>query len=145
MNKLTAGFTNALHLLEKASDVDGIAALFSDDAVLSNPLAVHDADEGGAAKAFWTAYRAPFEEISSEFVNIVEGDGTAMLEWRSDGTVRGQAVSYSGVSVLEFANNRISSFRAYFDPREVVAHVGSPQGSDDMTPSDVEPTNQEEQ
>jgi len=27
MNKLTADFTNALHLLEKASDIDGIAAL----------------------------------------------------------------------------------------------------------------------
>jgi ketosteroid isomerase-like protein len=145
MSKLTADFTNALHRLEETSDVDDITALFSDDAVLSNPLAIHDADEGGAAKAFWTAYRAPFEEISSEFVNIVEGDGTAILEWRSDGKVRGQAVSYSGVSVLEFANDRISSFRAYFDPRELGAHVGSPQGSEDMTPSDVEPVGQDRQ
>ncbi|MBW9089731.1 nuclear transport factor 2 family protein [Rhizobium wenxiniae] len=138
MDKLADDFITALHQLEKTSDVDGITALFSDKAVLSNPLTVHDADDGGAAKAFWTAYRAPFEEISSEFVSVAEGEGSAMLEWRSDGVIQGQAISYSGVSVLEFADDRISSFRAYFDPRELVAHVGSPQNSDDLTPSDVE-------
>lgn len=145
MGKLADDFITALHQLEETSDVDGITALFSDNAVLSNPLAVHDADDGGAARTFWTAYRAPFEEITSEFINVAEGDGSAMLEWRSDGTVRGQAVSYSGVSVLEFADDRISSFRAYFDPRELVAHVGSPQASENMTPSDVEPVSQDSQ
>ncbi|WJH38694.1 nuclear transport factor 2 family protein (plasmid) [Aliirhizobium terrae] len=145
MGKLADDFITALHQLEETSDVNGITALFSDNAVLSNPLAVHDAEDGGAAKAFWTAYRAPFEKISSEFVNLAEGDSSAMLEWRSDGTLRGQAVSYSGVSVLEFADDRITSFRAYFDPRELVAHVGSPQTSEDMTPSDVEPASQESQ
>lgn len=145
MDKLADDFITALHQLEKTSDVDGITVLFSDKAVLSNPLAVHDADDGGAAKAFWTAYRAPFEEISSEFVNVAEGEGSAMLEWRSDGVIQGQAISYSGVSVLEFADDRIASFRAYFDPRELVAHVGSPQNSDDLTPSDVELASQESQ
>lgn len=145
MDKLADDFITALHQLEQTSDVVGITALFSEKAVLSNPLAVRDADGGEAAKTFWTAYRAPFEEISSEFVNVAEGERSAMLEWRSDGVIQGQAISYSGVSVLEFADDQISSFRAYFDPRELVTHVGSPQASEDMTPSDVEPASQESQ
>jgi limonene-1,2-epoxide hydrolase len=142
MGKLADDFIDALHRLEETSDVDSIASLFSDQAVLSNPLAVHDAEDGGAAKAFWMAYRAPFATITSEFIEVAEGEGSVMLEWRSDGTIGEQAISYSGVSVLEFTGDRISSFRAYYDPRELVAHVGTSQSSEDMTPSDVEPASQ---
>lgn len=138
MNHVATEFVDALHRLEESSNVDVIADLFADDAVLSNPLAVHDEEGAVAAKVFWKAYRGAFEEVASEFVNVVEADGCAMLEWRSEGTVQGKSVSYSGVSVLEFDADKITSFRAYFDPRALVASAGSLQTSSDVATSEVE-------
>lgn len=137
MTQLADNFIAALHRLEKSSDVDAIAGLFRDDAVLSNPLSIHDSAESGAAQTFWTAYRAAFSTVESEFINVVETDGVAILEWRSDAVVEGQSVAYSGVSVLESDGEEIKSFRAYFDPRELVAKVDT--RAVDATPSDVEP------
>jgi limonene-1,2-epoxide hydrolase len=136
MSQLTEKFIDALHRLEETGDVDVIAALFSDDAVLSNPMTIHDQAEAGGAKAFWSGYRGAFSAIESEFINVVENDGVALLEWRSDSTFDGQSVSYSGVSVIESDGDKIKAFRAYFDPRELVAKVG--KGEVDATPSDVE-------
>jgi len=122
---ITTTFIEALHRLEETGNLDQIANLFSDDATLANPLVVRDAREPQSAEQFWKAYRGAFSEIESEFVNVVENEGVAILEWRSDGLVDAQAVSYSGVSVIEFDGERIKAFRAYFDPRELVARIST--------------------
>ncbi|WP_076072816.1 nuclear transport factor 2 family protein [Sphingomonas montana] len=119
-------FIDALRTLEEGSDAGPIAALFADDAEISNPLVEHGGKDGAAA--FWTAYRGTFDTIRSEFRNVVQGDKIALLEWVSEGQVDGKDVRYGGVSVLELSEDTIAAFRTYFDPsqigRAVKADVG---------------------
>jgi ketosteroid isomerase-like protein len=133
---ITATFIDALHRLEESGNVDVIASLFAEDAALSNPLVIHDGTEEQTSKRFWKRYRDAFSDIESTFLNVVENGNAAAIEWQSEGVVDGQSVSYSGVSVLEFERDQIKAFRAYFDPRELVARTGTRDL--DATPSDVE-------
>ena len=68
---------------------------------------------------FWQAYRSAFGQIRSEFRQVIEGDGAAMLEWSSRGDVGGAEVDYGGVSVIEIGKNGITAFRTYFDPQRL--------------------------
>lgn len=137
MSQQTSDFIEALHKLEQSEDPSQISNLFSDNAQLSNPLTK---DDGSDASSFWKNYRGSFEKVQSEFMAVVEGDGTAMLEWSSSGTIEGQPFSYSGVSVLEFEGGKIKTFRAYFDPRQLVAHTMGGGHSDhaDVVPEDAQ-------
>ena len=118
-----AGFTNqfidALRQLEESGNVEGIAALFSADAAISNPLLKHEGGGDESAHRFWTSYRGAFETIRSEFRNIVEQDGVSLLEWVSEGSTNGGPFRYGGVSVIEHDGSHISAFRTYFDPAQV--------------------------
>ena len=109
-------FIDALHALEGERNVDTIAALFAPDAVISNPLVKNQGPEGAAA--FWSAYRESFDHIRSEFSTILEKDGRMALEWRSQGSAKGQEFAYEGVSVLE-AGDAITAFRTYFDSAQL--------------------------
>lgn len=120
MSKKTKRFIEALHELEESRDAGPIAALFAKDADVSNPLVAHRQEGEEGALAFWRSYRDSFETIRSEFRNIVEEDGVAMLEWVSEGRAEGAAVRYGGVSVLEHGEDGIRSFRTYFDSRQVM-------------------------
>jgi ketosteroid isomerase-like protein len=115
-------FIDALHRLEEQHDLDGMAALFADDAETSNPTddTPHRGVEG--ARRFWDAYRRSFTEIHSEFRNVATDGDVAILEWRSRGhAAEGAPVDYDGVSVVEFADGRVRRFRAYFDPSALQA------------------------
>lgn len=122
-------FIDALHRLEEDRDVEPIAALFAADARLSNPAhAVRETGPAGA-RSFWRTYRNTFDEIHSEFRNVVEADGAVVLEWRSRGrTSTGRECRYGGVSVLEFGDDGIRAFRAYFDPGELGYQLGARPG-----------------
>ena len=123
MSQVTA-FIDALHHLEQSRDAGFIASLFSGDAYLSNPLVEHVAGEDNAAQAFWSSYRDAFDEVESFFRNIGEGEGAALLEWTSEGTIDGQTFTYDGVSVIEFVEGKIVAFRAYFDPSLLTIRTG---------------------
>jgi ketosteroid isomerase-like protein len=72
------------------------------------------------ARAFWEAYRDTFGEVASSFRNVIVNDGRAALEWTTTGTsAAGAPISYEGVSILEMADGKITSFRAYFDPHDL--------------------------
>lgn len=120
MSKKTKKFIEALHGLEESRDAGPIAALFAADADISNPLVEHRQEGEAGALSFWRSYREAFETIRSEFRNIVEEGGVAMLEWVSEGSADGSAVRYGGVSVLEHGEDGIKSFRTYFDSRQVL-------------------------
>ncbi len=122
MSEKTDKFIEALHTLEDGGDVGPIAALFAPDADVSNPLVKHDGEGNGGAEEFWSMYRKAFETIHSEFRNIVDDGGVAMLEWVSEGSANGEAVRYGGVSVLEHGDDGITVFRTYFDSRQVMPH-----------------------
>jgi ketosteroid isomerase-like protein len=113
-------FIDALHRLEEATDVEPIASLYAEDADISNPVTRHEHSGPDGAREFWSAYRGTFEEIRSDFHNVLENGDTAVLEWTSRGRAAdGRDIQYSGVSVVEWDGERISSFRAYFDSRHL--------------------------
>ena len=128
-------FIDALYTLENDGDVEGIAALYTAEAEVSNPMDAepHRGQEG--AREFWSKYRQSFERVHSEFRNVVESDDAALLEWRSDGrTAAGEDFSYDGVSVLEFTEDRISRFRAYFDPHTLTSSGTKKNAAPELTP-----------
>jgi ketosteroid isomerase-like protein len=114
-------FIHALERLEHAGDAEPITALFSDLAEIVNPTDARRGMRGiDGARRFWTAYRASFTAMRSEFRNIVEHGDVAVLEWTTTArTSTGANVDYAGVSVLEFDGDRIRRFRAYFDSRDL--------------------------
>lgn len=114
-------FTDALDALEQRGDAAPIAALYADDADLSNPLVQHRYRGRDGARDFWSMYRGAFQSIRSEFQHIVSDERSALLEWTSRGTRQdGQPVEYRGVTVLEYGGDgAIRAFRTYFDPRQL--------------------------
>ncbi|NHT78529.1 nuclear transport factor 2 family protein [Rhizobiaceae bacterium CRRU44] len=130
MPALADTFISALHRLESDRDTDTIASLFADDASLSNPLVSYDDGGVDAAKTFWSHYRDAFDEIASEFRAVTQTEGVAFLEWRSRGSIDGEAFDYGGVSVLEEADGKIAAFRTYFDSAQIPrAHSTGGEGS----------------
>ena len=121
MEQRTQRFIDALGQLEASRDAGPIAALFADGADVSNPMVRHDSEGKGGAREFWTRYRGSFEAISSTFRTIVDGQDVALLEWTSEGRMKGEPVRYGGVSVLEFGEGGITAFRTYFDPTPLTA------------------------
>lgn len=127
-------FIDALHDLEQNGEerVEGIVALFSDDAQLTNSaLALTDSGYAGreGVRAFWTEYRKQFGDVRSRFAHVTSSDDAAGLFWRSEGTYAdGAPMGYDGVSLLVFNDEgEISSFRGYYDTRELSRMVGGNQ------------------
>ncbi len=121
MEERTQRFIDALGQLEASGDADPIAALFAEGADVSNPMVKHESEGKGGAHEFWSRYRGSFETIASTFKNIVDGPDVALLEWVSEGRMKGEGVRYGGVSVLEFGEGGITAFRTYFDPAPLAA------------------------
>lgn len=121
---LASKFIEQLHQLEHGDvhTADSLAALFSDDAQLTNSIIEADGTktqrEGRDEIAqFWREYRESFQTIHSEFVDVTASDHSAGLFWTSDGSdAEGQPLRYEGVSLLTFDDSgKISRFKAYFD------------------------------
>ena len=75
-------------------------------------------------REFWTGYRNTFGEMKSGFRNVfADHAGRAALEWTTEGTSDGNTVSYDGVSKLEIEGDKVSRFRAYFDPRRLTEQL----------------------
>ena len=118
--KITEKFIEALEKLEETKDVETIVSLFSEDCEVGNVTLTEKLSGSEGAKQFWTNYRQTFDEIKSTFKNIIITDGTAALEWTSEGTgSSGSKINYEGVSVLEIENGKITRFFAYFNPAKL--------------------------
>ncbi len=117
MNKIEEKFIDALRKLEADENVDAIVGLFADDCEVGN-VATHKNMRGmEGAREFWENYRKTFGDIKSTFKNKIVSDGTAALEWTSEGTsVNGSKIDYEGVSILESDGDKIQRFFAYFNP-----------------------------
>jgi hypothetical protein len=84
--------------------------------------------------------------MRSEFRNVIATEDRAALEWTTEGTSNGNAVSYSGVSILEIEGGKVCRFMAYFNPRSLTPHkswtdgakvAARPDGSPDRGPSEL--------
>lgn len=112
----TSSFIDALHTLERDEDVEPLAALFAEDAVVGNVSLRHELHGPDGAREFWRDYRSTFGRIESEFAEVVGDGDTSALEWRSTGSLaNGGEVDYQGVSVIKWNGDRIARFTAYFD------------------------------
>lgn len=132
MSQLTDQFVDALQTLESSREIEGLAALFSDDAEIASPMVHHQSGGANAAGAFWTHYRDAFDDIRSTFKTVRDIDGVSFLEWRSEGSLDGQSFAYDGVSVLEETDGKITAFRTYFDTRHLpVARTQPGDGATD--------------
>ena len=119
-------FAEALRRLEEDRDVEALVAIHTEDCDVGN-VAVSETFSGHEGlREFWTGYRKTFGEMKSEFRNIFADDaGRAALEWTTQGTSNGNTVSYDGVSILEIEGDKVSRFRAYFDPRRLTEQLVS--------------------
>ena len=110
-------FIEGLGALEASGNTDGLVALFTQDAEVGNVVAPEKFHGPEGARDFWTKYRDTFEKVRSTFRNRIIEENRIALEWNTVGTaVHGAPVEYSGVSILEVSGDKISRFRAYFDP-----------------------------
>lgn len=113
-------FIHALERIETARDFEPMVSMFGDDSAAGNVLAPESFRGREGARRFWNDYRSSFGEIRSTFVDRIEMDGRAALEWTTEGTSPdGAPVRYSGVTLLRFAGDRIARFHAFFDPRSL--------------------------
>ncbi len=57
--------------------------------------------------------------MKCEFRNVLAPEDQATLEWTTEGTANGDAVSYDGISILEVEGGKVCRFMAYFDTRDL--------------------------
>jgi ketosteroid isomerase-like protein len=126
VRQLADRFIDHLAQLENgAADAAGqLAAMFADDAELTNPAIQHKVPARRGRddiQRFWQSYRAGFRDLHSEFVEVLSSDHAAGLFWKTKGVnAKGQPVSYDGVSLLTFdANGKIARFQGYYDSRQI--------------------------
>jgi steroid delta-isomerase-like uncharacterized protein len=117
-------FVEALRKLEEDRDVEALVEVHTDDCDVGNVAVPKTFSGHEGLREFWTSYRDTFGEMKSEFRNVFADDaGHAALEWNTSGDANGKDVSYDGVSLLEIEDDKVSRFRAYFDPRTVNEQV----------------------
>jgi len=117
-------FVEALRKLEEDRDVEALVEVHTDDCDVGNVAVPKTFSGHEGLREFWTSYRDTFGEMKSEFRNVFADDaGHAALEWNTSGDANGKDVSYDGVSLLEIQDDKVSRFRAYFDPRTVNEQV----------------------
>ena len=116
-------FIETLWKLEEDRELEPIIEMHTENCNVGN-VAVPGAFEGhDGAREFWTSYRKTFGEMKSTFRNVIATDGRASLEWTTEGTEDGDTVSYDGVSILEIDGDKVSRFRAYFNPAHLSRQV----------------------
>ena len=118
-------FIQALWTLEETKDAGPLAALYAEDALIGNVVSPDRFHGPDGAKTFWTEYRGSFDVAHSTFRNVVSGQGSAALEWTTEGTsFSGSPLSYAGVTILEIEDGRVSRSSAYFDPSALGRQMG---------------------
>ena len=130
-DQITKQFLDALFRLESRRDVETISALFAEGSEIGNILAAEKFVGPDGAREFWTLYRGVFTDVHSTFRNVIASEGRAALEWTTSGrTSDGAPVIYSGVSILETDDARITRFQAYFDPSNLGRQIEAASAQD---------------
>ena len=113
-------FIAALHKLEETRETEEIAALYADNAEIANVVAPGKFSGQQGARDFWTKYRETFGEVHSEFRNKIYGETSAALEWTTNGNSNNEhEIRYSGVTILEIENDKITRSCAYFNSQDL--------------------------
>lgn len=117
-------FIEALAALEQREQIDPILDTFSEACDLANSGSSETYQGIQGAREYWHKYRSNFRNIQSDISNIITGDNSIALEWRSRATDRsGKERQFNGVSILDIRGNTITRFRAYFDARHLAEKI----------------------
>ena len=116
-------FVAALRKLEEEDDVEPLVEIHAKDCEVGNVSVPGTFRGHEGLREFWTSYRSTFGEMKSEFRNVFAAEDGAALEWTTEATSNGDAVSYDGVSILEIEGGKVSRFMAYFDTRALASQV----------------------
>ena len=109
-------FMQTLQQIEENKNVEPLVSLFTEDAQLSNLATPSPLQGKDGARQFWQKYLSVFQRIHSKFTNVVESNGSAVLEWISEGTLTsGEPLKYQGVSIIETVDGKVQRFRTYYD------------------------------
>lgn len=126
-------FIAALRTLEETRDVEPMAALYAEDSHLGNLLAPDRFQGPDGARQFWSEYRGTFDEVASEFRNVIAAGERAALEWTTRGTsFNGASLEYKGVTILETTGERVTRSCAYFDPGGLGRQVSEPHSKEEQ-------------
>ena len=107
----------ALRALEADRDVEPLVALYAEAASVGNVLRPDRFHGPDGARQFWTEYRGTFDQARSTFRNVIPSEGSAALEWSTEGTsLDGQPIRYDGVTILEVDGEKLTRSCAYFNP-----------------------------
>ena len=118
-------FIDALRALEETKDVEPLASMYAENASVGNVIAPDQYQGPDGARTFWTEYRGTFDKAHSEFRNVIVSEGRAALEWTTTGTsFNGAPLSYSGVTILEIADGKVTRSSAYFNPKALGRQIG---------------------
>ena len=102
-------FIEALWKLEEDRDVEAHVEIHTQNCSVGNVSVSKTFSGHEGLREFWTDYRKTFDEMKSEFRNVVADDsGHAALEQTTKGTEDGDTISYDGVSILEIEGERSS-------------------------------------
>ena len=110
-------FMSALRQAESSHSVDPLVAVFAGDAELENPARSVRRNGTDGARDFWRDYLSAFDRVRSEFTHVIASGDAATLEWRAEGRLAHsrEPVSYRGVSIVEFAGDKVRRFVTYYD------------------------------
>lgn len=115
-SEIAEKFMQTLQQIEEKKNVESLVSLFTEDAELSNLATPVPLQGKNGARQFWQKYLSVFQQIHSKFTNVVESDGSAVLEWISEGTLTtGEPLKYQGVSIIEIVDGKVQRFRTYYD------------------------------
>lgn len=115
-SKTAEKFMQTLQEIEANKDVEPLVSLFTEDAQLNNLATPSTLQGKDGARQFWQKYLSVFQQIHSKFTNVVESNGSAVLEWISEGTLTsGEPLKYQGVSIIETVDGKVQRFRTYYD------------------------------
>jgi ketosteroid isomerase-like protein len=117
------GFVEALRKLEEEGDVEALVEIHTEDCEVGNVSVPQTFRGHDGLREFWTSYRSTFGEMKSTFRNVFATEEGSALEWTTEGTSNGDAVSYDGVSILEIEGGKVRRFMAYFDTRDLTPQV----------------------
>lgn len=109
-------FMQTLRQIEASGDVEPLVEMFAEDAESINLAMVEPLRGKDGARRFWQKYLSVFDRIHSNFTHVTTDNKTAVMEWRSQGTLsNGEDVHYRGVSIIETDNGLVRGFRTYYD------------------------------
>lgn len=121
-------FMSTLHQVEQTGNVELMTGLFSEEASLWRQAFSEPHQGLAGARRFWKEYIDQFEAIHSRFFQVTEAQGLFLLEWESNGQLKGgRPIHYTGVSIIQLdAERKIHSFKTYFDSANFLLAQNAP-------------------